>query len=160
MLRYFAVVTILSIIEGQCKLTYPRIGQDTPVCNKAFLVSLDNARFARTSALLVSVGFNVTRVWPIALSDPSLLLLADLLTANDDLKAARTASIGLTNAKAWVSAALDPSHAIPDDCYFTVFEDDVSLDEHVSPGNVQLATHTAASMSHHAGYFYLGMGCA
>ena len=41
----------------------------------AFVISMDDARFAHAAAVLAGAGFGVERVWPIPLTDPAVLAI-------------------------------------------------------------------------------------
>lgn len=137
---------------------------------RALVISVSDARFDATSAMLARCGFNVTRLWPFPATDPGMQdLVPDaqgvqalghiqlLDPSHRALAVARTLSLQLTVRYAVSSMALDPSVGV--DEYFVLFEDDAALDEHIEPAQVQEIVHTAARASQEAGVFFLGLGC-
>lgn len=130
--------------------------------NTAFVLSLNETRFERTANVLRAAGYNVTRVAPVPLTDPSLQVLAKF----DPLRrGVRKSFLGGLSAQlsmrhAWLSALLDPNLAVAPDSYFLMFEDDATLDEHVQLHQLQALVHHAAQNSYDAGVFFAGLGCS
>lgn len=134
-----------------------------PASLTVFVNSLNDTRFESATALLRRCGLTrVVRVWPVPPNEPSLVSASSNLVGGGlpSRFTLRSMSQQLSVRHAWLSAALDPSHGIPDDGYFLYFEDDIALDASVNPADVRDIIHAAASASRETGMFYLGLGCS